>query len=477
MDENIFDIKNKIENNYIDFLNNNRYNKDIYINNIKLISCDFTASSFPLKFIEQFLEIYIYKYYSNIHSNNILGQYMSTIMDKCKQIIMNSINGSCENDKIIFYGFGASGAISHLVHLIKPKLINSVVFVSIYEHYSNYLSWFHYAHELIILDIDDNGLINIKEYTENLIKYSNLKKNIYISISACSNINGVIQDVNLLSELCHKYNGKIFIDYATSAPYVNINMHTDDKLGIYLDAIFISPHKFPGAQSTPGLLIVNKNIICNDITYTPSGGTVRFCSRKTGPIYSKNIEIKHNGGTPNILGIIRIALAFIIKEKFLNDITSHELLLTKYFQKYLIKIQNKCSNLIIYNPLNNLNRLPIFAIQIKPYHYNFIVILLSDLFGITTRGGINCSIFAQKYLKLNDTEMENVKTNIINNLGVPNNYGWIRITLHSIHTIKEIKLILIAIKYLCNNAFKYEKYYEYDLDKNNFIKHLKSKKK
>ena len=137
---------------------------------------------------------------------------MSSLMEQSKHIIMNSVNGNCETDKIIFNGSGASSSITQLVHLIKPKLENSVVFVSIYEHFSNYLPWLHYSKELVILDIDNNGLINITEYENNLKKYNNLNKNIYISISACSNVIGVLQDVNLLSQLAHKYNAKIFFD-------------------------------------------------------------------------------------------------------------------------------------------------------------------------------------------------------------------------------------------------------------------------
>jgi len=447
------------------------------------LMCDQTSSGFPLKCVEKYLEDKVYPYYTNTHSNNKLGMMMANFVEDSKKQILKTVNGN-EQYKIIFTGSGASGAINHLVHLIKPTLENSVVFISLYEHYSNYLPWYHNAKEINILDIDPDGLINIHKLETQLKKYNSQGINIFVSVSACSNVTGVLQNVDTLSKLCKKFNAKIFFDYAASAPYVPINI-------TLADAIFISPHKFPGSQSSPGILIVNKDLVSNEIPYCPGGGTVKFLDKLSGPIYSSNIETKETGGTPNIIGIIKTGIAFKIKDKFSKQIFNHELKLTKIFQKYLVSTQKKYTNLKILNPIHNINRLPIFAIQIydthsneennmennnignnigstpQPFHYNFIVALLSDIFNITTRGGISCSgIFADKLLDINTSDKLHIKNNIINNQGTPGNFGWVRITLNSIHTKKNLIFIIKAIKYLCKNAHKYKNHYVYIPEKN-----------
>jgi len=471
-------IEKKIkEISYHEFLSNNIYNGNTYIKtpfnkNVKLLPCDLTSSSFPLKIVEKYLETHIYKYYTNTHSNNMMGQLMDNFIEQTKRQIILSVGGSCSNDKIIFDGFGVSGCVGHLIHLIKPNLVNSIIFVSIYEHYSNYLPWLHNATKLIIMDVNNIGLIDLEKFEQNLQNYSNSFENIYVSVSACSNVTGIILIENIygLSEITHKYKGKIFVDYATAAPYLPINMHYNNEKKIYFDAIFISPHKFPGGQSTPGIMVVNKNIISNSISYTPSGGTVRFCSKKHKPIYSENIEVKENGGTPNIIGIIKCCLIFQIKDHFFEQIINHEIKLTNFFHKCLLKLKKKNPNLIILNSQNNMYRLPIFPIQILPYHYNFIVVLLCDLFGIMTRGGISCSsVLAETLLNLSDTKLCDIEKCILQNNGVPTNYGWIRITLSNTHTNDDILFIISAIDYLCNNAHLYDKKYKYCQDKNNFI--------
>ena len=45
--------------------------------------------------------------------------------------------------------------------------------------------------------------------------------------------------------MIHEVGGYCFADYACSGPYVDINMHPENK-NQSLDAIFLSPHKFLG---------------------------------------------------------------------------------------------------------------------------------------------------------------------------------------------------------------------------------------
>ncbi|NDG33058.1 aminotransferase class V-fold PLP-dependent enzyme, partial [bacterium] len=228
-------------------------------------------------------------------------------------------------------------------------------------------------------------------------------------------------------------------------------------------------HKFPGAQSSPGILLFNEKLVCTDIPFTPNGGTVRFVSKGTCPVYSNNLETRETGGTPNILGIIRAGMGFTIKSHFMDYIYQHELSLTRRFSKELKRMCKRYRNLRCLVPVDNPNRLPIFSIQIKPFHYNYVVVLLSDIFGITTRGGVNCSgIFAEKLLKLKPNETDKIKRSIVHGQGVPNHYGWVRITLTSIHTESDVKKVLKAIEYIVNFGHTYTKQYQYDANKNVF---------
>lgn len=79
--------------------------------------------------------------------------------------------------------------------------------------------------------------------------------------------------------------------------------------------MFISGHKFLGGAGTPGVLICKKRLFSQNKTpVVPGGGTVLFVSRNTHT-YLDNIEEREEGGTPDILGSIRLGLVFQMKQR------------------------------------------------------------------------------------------------------------------------------------------------------------------
>ncbi|KAJ3243155.1 hypothetical protein HDU78_000774 [Chytriomyces hyalinus] len=239
---------------YVEFLNQNRYNRDVGIpfgrKIVRLIQCDQTASSFPLKIIEEFLSSRVYPFYTNTHSNNVLGQYMSQLFADAKRKVMSGLNASTEDYSLIFTGSGCSGAVNHLIHLIRPKVEASTVIVSEAEHYSNLLPWFHVAKRVILLSTHLNsGTVDLDQL-DSAINIHLVNGPVIVSMTACSNVTGVIQPVESIARVCKRWNVPCFFDYATSGPYVPIDLNRDLP-----DAVFLSSHKFPGGPSGPGILV------------------------------------------------------------------------------------------------------------------------------------------------------------------------------------------------------------------------------
>ena len=56
------------------------------------------------------------------------------------------------------------------------------------------------------------------------------------------------------------------------------------------DAMFLSPHKFPGGPDTPGILVLKKAIMTNRVPTTPGGGTV-FYVTETDHRFLENLEV------------------------------------------------------------------------------------------------------------------------------------------------------------------------------------------
>jgi selenocysteine lyase/cysteine desulfurase len=422
----------------------------------KSIYADYTASGKPFKYIENYIKDKVYPYYANTHSNAFCGRYMQSFIDKSKRYIRKVINAN-KDYSILFTGNGCSCAINHFIHILdlhnsEITKENTVVLITEMEHNSNFLPWKELNVTLKLIKLDNNtAVIDFDDFTNKMEKYKDYKNKI-ISVIACSNIIGVRQPIHYISKMGHKYGFIVCFDYACNAPYDPINMIGND-----IDAIYLSPHKFLGGVGTTGLLVIKDKLFKNKCPLFPSGGTVRYTSN-TKKIYSIDNEKRESGGTPNIIGCIKTGLVFKLKSILYPYIVYKEHKILKYVFPRLKNIPN----MILLNKLN-FNMLPIFSFRIPNLHYNLVVLLLNDLFGIQSRGGVSCSgLFAKKLLNINNNEENKIVNEITHDKGVPGDYGWCRVTFHYTMSFENINNILNGISFIAINGYKYEDLYKYD---------------
>merc|ERR1711969_544482 len=95
-------------------------------------------------------------------------------------------------------------------------------------------------------------------------------------------------------------------DYAGGGPYLPITMTPSE--GAEIDALVLSPHKFIGGPGASGVVIVRRDVVVTDRPTWAGGGTVRFVTSQDHD-YAGDIEHREEGGTPNVIGDIRAALA------------------------------------------------------------------------------------------------------------------------------------------------------------------------
>lgn len=158
---------------------------------------------------------------------------------------------------LIFAGTGCTGAINKLVHCLSLEQLPEppVIFVGPFEHHSNLLPWKELKAEVIRLREDDYGQVDIKDLHNKLEYYSKTGRQLIGALNAASNITGVLTDTDAFTSLLHRYGALSFWDYASAAPYVNIDMNPEGNKLAYKDAVYFSMHKFVGGPETPGVLL------------------------------------------------------------------------------------------------------------------------------------------------------------------------------------------------------------------------------
>lgn len=441
----------------------------------KIIYTDWTASGRLYRPIEEKLINNFGPFLANTHTEtNITGSIMTMAYHKAKEGIKTFVNAS-KHDVLISEGSGMTGVVIKFQRMLGFKLnekfrheINikeedvPVVFITHMEHHSNQTSWYETIADVEIINAKNEGEIDFEHLDELLEKYKNRKIKI-ASVTAASNVTGIRTDYHKIAKTMHQNNGLCFVDFACSAPYVNINMHPADPLE-KLDAIFFSPHKFLGGPATTGILIFCSQLYNSQVPDNPGGGTVDWTNPWGEHKYVDDIETREDGGTPAFLQTIKVYLAMKLKEEMgVENILQREEEISEQLWDAFIKIPN-----LHLLADNHKNRLGIFSFYIDDAHFNLIVKLLSDYFGVQVRGGCSCAGTYGHYLLNVDIETSHNITSKINAGDNSLKPGWVRLSIHPIITNKEVKEIIKAVKYIAENFKNLESNYRYNPKTNDY---------
>jgi selenocysteine lyase/cysteine desulfurase len=448
--------------------------------NQKIIYNDWLASGRLYAPIEKILTERFGPYMANTHTEtNVTGTVMTYAYYHARQIIKQHVNAN-HNDVLLFSDYGMTGAVNKLQRILgikysqnRPQSPNKndrpVVFVTHMEHHSNHISWYETVADVVILPPDDHLMVSCDALENELVKYADRKLKIG-AFTACSNVTGIITPYHQLAEIMHQHNGYCFVDFAASAPYVELNMHPDNPAQ-QLDAIYFSPHKFLGGPGGSGVVIFDSKLYNNPIPDQPGGGTVEWTNPWGEYQFIDDIETREDGGTPGILQAIKIALAIKLKEQMGVDKISqrdHELLdLALSNLKKIPGINIFASDVP--------NRIGVISFFHDTIHYNLIVKLLSDRFGIQIRGGCICAGTYGHYLLHISKNKSNDFVNRINQNDRSVKPGWLRFSLHPVTKDAEVLYFCSALQKIIDNIEQWQQDYHYDKRKNEFFHHNDNK--
>ena len=118
---------------------------------------------------------------------------------------------------------------------------------------------------------------------------------------------------------------------------------------------------------------------------------------------------------------------------------------------------------------NNRKRLAVVSFYFEHIHYNLVVRLLSDRFGIQVRGGCACAGTYGHFLLNVDYEHSRQITEMINTGDLSEKPGWVRLSLHPTMTDAEVDDILNALQEIGKHHKKWEQDYFYNRRQNEYI--------
>ncbi len=423
---------------------------------------DYTASGLPFAPIEDVVRDRVLPWMANTHTDaSATGGYMTELYNRAHQTAARHLNAS-DDDVVIFCGSGATGAINKLVRaigLLVPEPIERivkvrgqikdeerpVVFISKMEHHSNDLPWRESIADVVMVGFDAGGCVSAAELDALLAdpRYKNRPLKIG-SFSAASNVTGIKNDVGALARVMHAHGGFACFDYAAAAPYVDIDMHPQDPAE-RLDAVFISMHKFLGGPQAPGLLVANKKLFRSRVPVEPGGGTVVYTSPWDWR-YVGDLAHREEGGTPDVVGVIRAGLTFELKEMVGAERIAR---VEEDFVRRAIARFKESPGINILGDLEA-PRLGILSLVFDEgrLHHNLAARILSDRFGIQTRGGCMCAgTYGHELLGIGAARSFEIRC-ALEQGDEGQKPGWLRLSFSPATTEEDFQVLLDAVSEL-----------------------------
>lgn len=174
--------------------------------------------------------------------------------------------------------------------------------------------------------------------------------------------------------------------------------------------------------------------------------------------------MREDGGTPGFLQAIRTALAIELKIQMGTE-SIHKR------EKELITVAFRGLREIpgLHILADNIeDRLGVISFYFDSIHYNLVVKLLSDRYGVQVRGGCVCAgTYGHFLLQVSHDKSKSI-TDKINNGDLSEKPGWVRLSIHPTMKDSELRLIINALKEIGQNHIQWGKDYSYNKHTNEF---------
>lgn len=432
----------------------------------ELVYADYVASGRAVKHVEAFVLEEVLPFYANSHTEaSHVGSLMTGLREAARSEIAR-LCGATADYATVFTGSGATAGLNRLVHLLGASDPSAgghppLVILGPYEHHSNILPWRESGAEVIELGEAANGGPDLVELEQVLQSVTPDRLTIG-AFSLMSNVTGIVTDADAVTRLLNRYGARSVWDCAGSGPYlpIDIKAGTDAQK----DAVVVSPHKFVGGPGASGVMVVRKEAVRRAHPVLPGGGTVRFVSPWAHD-YTVDLAAREEAGTPNVVGDIRAALAFLVKEAIGQE----------RMDRRHAELRHRAIECWARNPaieiLGNADAptpVPVFSLRVKDLqnggyiHQQLVTRMLSDHFGIQARGGCACAgPYAHRLLDLDRDASDALRIAILSG-DVREKPGWTRLNLSVLLSDEKADKIIDAVDALAADPVRLSEGYMCD---------------
>ncbi|CAM3273995.1 aminotransferase class V-fold PLP-dependent enzyme [Paracoccus nototheniae] len=432
---------------------------------VPMIYADHVASGRALRQVEDFVMTRVLPYYANTHTQaSFVGAYCTTLREAARAHVAAAV-GAGPGYSTIFAGSGSTAGLNRLVGLLDIAGLvarggRAVVVIGPYEHHSNILPWRESGAEVIEIPEAPSGGPDLGVLVQVLADNRDADLRVG-SFSAASNVTGIVTDTDAVTRILRAQGAVAIWDYGAGGPYLPMRMQAGTDAA--KDAIVFSPHKFPGGPGASGVLVVRDAIVRRMTPTLPGGGTVSFVS-PWSHAYAPALSDREEGGTPNVIGDIRVALAMIVKEAMGQDVIANR---GRALRDRALAVWRNNPNIQLMAPDAPGDALPIFSFRIRDgqgglVHHQLFTRMLSDIHGVQARGGCACAgSYAHRLLGIDRGQSDALFDRIAKGEDIAKP-GWVRLNFSALLDDAKADAIIHAVDDLARHATTRAAQYQVD---------------
>jgi len=330
------------------------------------------------------------RYYETLNANVYRSpHYLSTVSTKSYEDARDRVKRfiNARNAESIIFTRNTTESANFIAYTWGMKYINEgdEIILTIAEHHSNILPWQMVAHaknaKLKYVYLDERSRLSMKDFKEKMSDKVKL-----VAVQHMSNVLGIINPVEEIAKIAHKYGAKLFVDGAQSAANMKV-----DVQNLNCDFFAFSGHKMMGPMGI-GVLYIKEELL-DEIPPFLRGGEMIDEVYEDYSTFAP-APLKFEAGTPNVEGADVLVSAMDYLEKIgLQNIHAHE----KELLEYALEKLRNLDFIELYGPGDAENRGGLISFNVKGAHPHDVATIL-DQEGIAVRSGHHCCQPLMRYL-------------------------------------------------------------------------------
>jgi selenocysteine lyase/cysteine desulfurase/glyoxylase-like metal-dependent hydrolase (beta-lactamase superfamily II)/rhodanese-related sulfurtransferase len=351
-----------------------------------LVYMDHAASTHPPQAVLRAYVEFLENEYANVHRGSYLLARQSTMrFEDAYRVCAEFIGGNLDDSCVVFTS-NTTGALDLVAHLVSGR--PGKVLVSDLEHHSNDLPY-RRRNTVVRVNITPEGRLDLDDYQRKL-RSNDVK---LVAVTGAANVTGWMPDIHLLARLAHDSGALIAVDGAQLLAHAPVDVKAIDDPE-HIDFFAAAGHK-AYAPFGAGFLYGPRSVMDEAPAYIPGGGTAANVT-PTGVEYLRAPD-RHQGGTPNIPGVIAMASALrFLQGVGMQRVREHEMALLQRAWSGLQAL----GGITIYGPPDPRERVGIVPFNVAGINDMLGAAVFGEEGAIAVRNGRFCAhVHADKLLK------------------------------------------------------------------------------